>query len=254
MKNSSIFVILIGICICFIALKFVIFNQKEEGFIGHFHMQTVCSDGFDTYEDYIREALKLKLNFITLADHRLCKEYAIKCKEEKRILCVVSEMISTPKGYIIAFDINQPIIKEHYYEGSVNESIRTGDINLIVNISLKEAVERIHTAGGIAIADRNIFLRNKIEDLKGIKFDAILCAPGPNSTNTVEYYERLAKELGVPCVYSQIVHRASQMEFLLSSCNATDLFTLKTAIKESKCKPYVPFFAKIKKFLTQEVL
>lgn len=235
-------------------LYFLSFIKPKNGVIGHFHVQTFCSDGRNSYEDFVEEALRLRLDFIVLADHRVCKEYFEKCMNEKRITCIPSELVSTSKGYVLAFNIKKPIAEEYYYTGSVTPAVRKGDEDFWVNLSMEEIIERIHEQNALAIADYNFFREfksyweNRSEEFKKLGFDAIFCH---GSYEDILTCEKISKELNLPCVYSSVAHEKSQIKEMLSLCESKNLTK---AVVEGKCKPLIPLFVRIQKILVKNFL
>jgi predicted metal-dependent phosphoesterase TrpH len=108
-------------------------------------MHTTCSDGKNTYEEMIQTALKDRLSFIAITDHRTCADVVRMCKDEKRILCFPGQEVSSPGRHLLAINVQTYI---------------NPDLPLI------KQVEEIHAQGGIAIAAHPNFKDYYYTDLK----------------------------------------------------------------------------------------
>lgn len=206
------------------------------GYAGNLHMHTLYSDGQDSYDEMIDEAVKLNLSFVAVTDHWMTAEGLQKCTSERRLLCIPSEEFSTPNGHILAINITKHIPT---MECETHQDDKWCDGGM----SIKTAVDRIHEWGGIAIAAHPVSGRFPIteDDLK--LFDAMECDhPGYTAAQAAES-EQLARRLGLPCVYNSDAHDRSTLRMMYDVCEleTLDATSVMKAITENKCRRHAYF-------------
>lgn len=179
-----------------------IFSPK---YLGDLHMHTSCSDGKNTYEEMIQTAIKLKLNFIAITDHKICNETFARCRNETRIICFPGQEI-TGRIHLLAVNITKYIDPK---------------------LSLHEQVAEIHAQGGIAIAahpnSKDFYYIDS--ELKDSGIDAQEC--------TSDSSERRF----LPCVWDSDAHNTKDLAWQFNSCNVQikSINNLKSAILNHNC-------------------
>jgi len=188
--------------------------------IGNLHMHTTCSDGKNSYEEMVQQAIHLNFDFISITDHKfsgspICDAVIQQCKAEKRLLCIPG-MEVTGKVHLLAIGIHNTIDN---------------------SLPVKKQVEEIHKQGGLAIAAHPFRKGNAYTDneLFESSLDAVECK-GILTDWKDEYYAKL-QEHDIPCVYNSDAHRAIALMTNWNVCDVEikSLDDLKEAIKEKKC-------------------
>jgi predicted metal-dependent phosphoesterase TrpH len=118
------------------------------------HVHTIYSnDSLITPKDLVYYAKKNGLNAVAVTDHNNLAGAVKIAKEIKDFLVIPGMEISSSEGHIIALNINTPIPR---------------------NLTAIETVERIHTAGGIAIACHPyVYFKGCLRNAVCDAFDAI---------------------------------------------------------------------------------
>lgn len=220
-------------------------NQKIS--VGNLHTHSTCSDGKNSYEEIIAEALKLKFSFISLTDHNFslgnnlgpCREFLRRCLSEKRLLCVLGQEVSG-EVHILAIGVGAYLSEKQ---------------------AVKQIVEEIHQQGGLAIAAHPFMpgelfgakqiglpkeLRRYTEaELVNSGFDAMECDRGNLKDNL--YQKKLSEKYRLPCVYNSDAHEISMLRNIYNACpgNIKTFEELKQAIKDGKCFKFSPIDAQI---------
>lgn len=188
--------------------------------IGNLHMHTTCSDGKNSYEEIVQQAIHLNFDFISITDHKfggspICDAVIEQCKAEIRLLCIPG-MEVTGKVHLLAIGIHTSIDKR---------------------LPVKKQVEEIHKQGGLAIAAHPFRKGNTYKDNELFQsgLDAMECG-GILTDWKDEFYTKLQGH-DIPCVYNSDAHRAIA---LMTNWNVCDreiksLDDLKVAIREKKC-------------------
>jgi len=187
---------------------------------GNLHIHTNCSDGKNTYEEMVQQALTLDFGFIAVTDHKfggsaLCNDVISQCLAEKRLLCLPG-MEVTGKVHLLAIGIQKEIDR---------------------HLSVKNQVEEIHKQGGLAIA-AHPFRRGNVytdDELFETGLDAVECKNIPSNMKK-EFYTKL-KEYNIPCVYNSDAHITMQLNLIWNSCDGeiASLDDLKKALKAGRC-------------------
>lgn len=188
--------------------------------IGNLHMHTTCSDGKNSYEEMVQQAIHLNFDFISITDHKfggspLCDAVIEQCKAEKRLLCIPG-MEVTGKVHLLAIGIHNSIDKR---------------------LPVKKQVEEVHKQGGLAIAAHPFRKGNTYTDNELFEsgLDAVECK-GILTDWKDEFYTKL-QDHDMPCVYNSDAHRAVALMTNWTVCDGEikSLDDLKVAIKEKKC-------------------
>jgi hypothetical protein len=193
-----------------IALLAFLYVERKEIFalkyLGDLHMHTTCSDGQNTYEEMVQTAIKDKLSFMAITDHRTCADVIRLCSQETRIKCFPGQEVSSPGRHLLAINITKYIDPD---------------------LPLTKQVQEIHAQGGIAIAAHPNFedfyyTDSELED-SGI--DAQEC--------TNDSKERRP----LPCVWDSDAHNTSDLAWQFNSCTVPikNINDLKTAIVSHEC-------------------
>lgn len=170
-------------------------------------MHTSCSDGKNTYEEMVQSAIQHNLSYIAITDHWICGDVIKACKEEKRILCLPGQEISSPGRHLLGINI-----------------IKRVDSDL----PLTKQIEEIHLQGGIAIAAhpnaQEFYYTN--EELRDTGIDAQEC------TNNEKERRFL------PCVWDSDAHNTQDLAWQFNSCTTPikNIGDLKMAIFSNKCR------------------
>ena len=142
------------------------------------HTHTWYSDGTSTVRELVKQAKKIGLNGFAITDHNTTKAHA-KIKKFENTIIIRGEEISTTKGHVLAY--------------LINETIPAG-------LSVEETIEKIHEQGGIAVAAHPFDLFIGVKEFAKHKFDAFEVYNGLmhsklfRSKKTEDY----AKKIGMP--------------------------------------------------------
>jgi len=148
---------------------------------GDLHMHTTCSDGRNTYDEMVEAALEHGDNFIAITDHHVCDDVIEACRNDDRILCF-------PGQEVPALGKREVL--------SIGTTFQFPD-----GLTVKQIVDRIHAAGGIAIAahpwangqgyDENDLLHSGLDAME-CRWDGSQTMPFDTSS--------------LPCVYDSDAH------------------------------------------------
>jgi predicted metal-dependent phosphoesterase TrpH len=186
----------------------------------HVHT-TYSSDSLITPQDLIYYSKKNGLNAVAVTDHD-CWGSAQKIAEETVDFLVIPGMeISSGEGHIVALNVKEPIPKR---------------------LTASETVERIHAAGGVAIACHP-FVRYKgcLKERVCESFDAIeiINARASPYTNSVERAKKTAELLQLSRVGGTDAHYGPQIGWghtLIEAAEPT-VEAICRAIIEGHCEP-----------------
>lgn len=178
------------------------------------HIHTICSDGYDTYDQMVLAALDASLDFIAITDHFWCPGTIARCQAESRLVCFAGKEISQ-NVHIVAIGISS--------------NVDTGPVKGVVNA--------IHEQGGIAIA-AHPWLEDKAYSaslLLDSGFDAMEC----------NFHQDILLKFdtpGMPCVWDSDAHEVGDIGAYPATTTACDmpintLDDLKTAITGGHCQP-----------------
>ncbi len=198
------------------------------------HVHTIYShDSLIMPRDLVFYAKKRGLTAVAITDHDTIKG-ALKMAKEIDLLIIPGIEISSRTGHIVAL--------------SVQESVPKG-------LSVEETVDRIHRAGGLAIACHPfaLFKGSLGKHVIG-KFDAVetINASASPFKRSVRKSEELAERLMLPRVAGTDAHYAPAIGYaytLLDSAPSVDAIV--KAIANGNCKPMgepVPLNLKLEKY------
>ena len=185
------------------------------------HVHTIFSpDSLITPEQLVFFARKRGLDGVAVTDHdRL--DSALKIAKETDFLVLPGMEISSLNGHIVALNIQEEIAK---------------------GLTSEETVDRIHEAGGIAIACHPIaFFKGSLGRYASSKFDAIEVI---NSSVLPFGYitkrsRELALRLGIARVAGTDAHYAPEIGCAYTIVNAEpQVLDIANAIKNGECQPF----------------
>jgi hypothetical protein len=204
--------------------------------IGNLHTHTICSDGNNSYEEMIQEALHLGFNFVAITDHSMygvyigctsqtdcpakCATLVEKCRSETRLLCFPSTEISG-RAHVLAIGIAPGVLETR---------------------SIAEQVAQIHAQGGLAIAAHPFTLTWPFSDqeLFDSGLDGMECIPGARVS--LDEQQRLSAGHSLPCVYTSDAHDKYYLRMRYMSCSQSfsDVAGLKSALDAGACTMITP--------------
>jgi predicted metal-dependent phosphoesterase TrpH len=199
------------------------------------HVHTTYSpDSLITSRDLTYYARKRNLNAVAITDHNRV-EGALRIAKEIDLLVIPGTEVSSKHGHIVGLNIAESIPK---------------------GLSSEETVDKIHDAGGIAVACHPFaLLKGSVGKYVNSKFDAIevinaSAFPFGRSTRKAR---KLAEELKLSMVAGTDAHYGPQLGSGFTIINAENTVEdICKAILEGKCQPFgtpVPITLKIKKHL-----
>jgi predicted metal-dependent phosphoesterase TrpH len=164
--------------------------------------------------DIMRRAKSLGLSGVAITDHRTTRAWKEAGEEAKKLglVFVPGIELETPEGHLIGLGINDVVEN---------------------NLTLDEAIERIHGQGGIAIAPHPFDLKG--DGVKnGIKrVDAVEVFNSMNLDKLSNWTaERKANELGKPMVAGSDAHSLDMIGYAVNISNSDNLDSLLKEIKK----------------------
>jgi predicted metal-dependent phosphoesterase TrpH len=185
------------------------------------HVHTIySSDSFITPKQLLFYAKKRGLDGVAITDHDKL-DSALKICRQTDFLIMPGMEISSADGHIVALNVRDTIPR---------------------GLPSEETVERIHQAGGIAIACHPAtFFKGSLGEHITSNFDAIEVI---NSSAFPFRYsqkrsEKLASRLGVARVAGTDAHFAPEIGYAFTLIDAEpDIGEIANAIKNGKCEPY----------------
>jgi predicted metal-dependent phosphoesterase TrpH len=199
------------------------------------HVHTFYSpDSLITPKDLNHYTEKRGLDGIAITDHDRIDGIS-KIVRDIDFLVIPGIEISSLKGHIIGLNVNELIPPK---------------------LSVDETLDRIHDAGGIAIACHPItFFKESLKGHINSRFDAIevinsLAFPFNYS---VKHSRRIASDLGISRVAGSDAHYGPEIGYAYTLVDAEpEISEIVKAIKTGSCSPYgraVPWTMRIKKEL-----
>jgi predicted metal-dependent phosphoesterase TrpH len=187
-------------------------------------------DSLITPKDLVYYAKKRGLNAVAITDHNRV-EGAFKIAKEINFLIIPGTEVSSRHGHIVGLNVREVIPK---------------------GLSAEETIERIHDAGGIAIACHPFaLLKGSVGKHVTEKFDAIEvinASAFPFKRNMIKAKE-VAKRLKLPCVAGTDAHYGPQIGYASTLIDSEpNVEEIVKAILSGKCEPVgeaVPFGLKM---------
>jgi predicted metal-dependent phosphoesterase TrpH len=186
----------------------------------HVHT-TYSSDSLITPEELVYYSKKRGLNAVAVTDHNKL-EGAYKIAKETDFLIIPGMEVSSSDGHIVALNIKKPIPR---------------------GFSAAETVERIHSAGGVAIACHPfVFFKGCLRDRVCSTFDAIevINARAFPFKKSVSKAEEIAQRLNLSRVAGTDAHYGPQIGYGYTVIDSEDstVEAVCRAIVAGRCKPF----------------
>jgi predicted metal-dependent phosphoesterase TrpH len=159
----------------------------------HIH-SSFSRDGSASPKEIAARCKQLGLDGFAISDHNAIQGSleAVQIGRELGLIVVKAVEVSTAKGHVLAYGISE---------------------NIPRGLTIPETIEKIHGAGGIAVAAHPVRFRSGIGlDATGQhKFDAIEVLNGGNSRRSNRLASRLAEGLGSPVTAGSDAHRIDEV-------------------------------------------
>ena len=197
------------------------------------HVHTICSyDSLITLKDLIFYAKKRGLDGVAITDHDRI-DGALKIAKETDFLIVPGIEISSLNGHIIGLNVNELVPPK---------------------LSVDETLDRIHAAGGIAVACHPItFFKESLKGHMSSRFDAIEVI---NSASfpfnySVRRSAEIASRLGVARVAGSDAHYGPEIGYAYTLVyGESEVDQVANAIRKGLCSPHgkaIPLTMRVKK-------
>jgi predicted metal-dependent phosphoesterase TrpH len=198
------------------------------------HVHTVySSDSLITLEELVFYAKRRGLNAVAVTDHNRV-EGALKMAGETDFLIIPGTEVNSRDGHIVALNVREVIPRD---------------------LSAEETVERIHEAGGIAVACHPfaMFKGSLGKHVSG-SFDAVetINASASPFRRSVRKAEEVAARFKLPRVAGTDAHYAPMVGYAYTLVDAElSVDAVVKAIAAGSCEPFgvpVPFRLKLEKY------
>ncbi len=183
----------------------------------HVH-STHSDDGHQTVEELLKRCEELGIGAVAITDHNTLKAH-LNGGPSSKIIVIPAMEITTERGHVLAFGVKEEVPK---------------------GLSVKETVERIHQADGIAVAPHPFrwFTGLGEKNIKGEDFDAIEVFNGRSKKGVNSKANRLAKRMALPGIGGSDAHNIQSIGRAYTEV-PDDCETYQDviqAIKDRKCK------------------
>ncbi len=200
------------------------------------HVHSMYSpDSHITPRDLVYYAKKHGLNAVAITDHNSVAGALKIAKETTEILIIPGTEVSSAHGHIVGLDLHENIPK---------------------GLSADETVDKIHAAGGIAVACHPYALfKGSLKENVSAKFDAVetINARAFPFGRSCRKAEEAAKNFGLSRVAGTDAHYAPQVGYGYTVVESDlDVESIVKAIVAGHCEPYgqaVPIFLNIQQQL-----
>lgn len=198
------------------------------------HVHTVYSpDSLITLETLVFYAKRRGLNAVAVTDHNRV-EGALKFAGETDFLIILGTEVNSSDGHIVALNVQEVIPRD---------------------LSAEETVERIHEAGGIAVACHPFAMfKGSLGKHASGKFDAIetINASASPFKRSVRKAEEVAERFKLPRVAGTDAHYAPAIGYAYTVVDAElNADAVVKAIAAGRCQPFgapVPLRLKLEKY------
>src|SRR3972149_7330762 len=185
------------------------------------HVHTVYSrDSLITPEDLVFYAKKRGLTAVAVTDHDRV-DGAIKIARETDFLIIPGIEVSSRNGHIVALNVQEPVPR---------------------GLSADETVDRIHEAGGLAVACHPYALfKGSLGKHASGRFDAVetVNASAVPFNRSVRRAEEVAAQFKLPRVAGTDAHYAPAIGYAYTLVDAeASVDAVVRAIAKGKCKPF----------------
>jgi len=199
------------------------------------HVHTFYShDSLITPKELVFYAKKRGLDGVAITDHDTI-DGALKIAKETDFLIIPGIEISSLNGHIIGLSLHESVPPE---------------------LSVDETLERIHEAGGIAIACHPVvFFKESLKGHISSRFDAIevINSSAFPFDYSVKRSQKLASNFGLPCVAGSDAHYGPEIGHAYTLVDAEfRVDEVVTAIRKGLCSPHgraIPLSMRFKKEL-----
>lgn len=199
------------------------------------HVHTIYSpDALITPKDLIFYAKKRGLDGVAITDHDRI-DGALKIAKETDFLIVPGMEISSLNGHIIGLNVNELVPPK---------------------LSVDETLDRIHEAGGIAVACHPItFFKESLKGHISPRFDAVevINSSAFPFNYSVKHTQEIASRLGIARVAGSDAHYGPEIGYAYTLVNAeSKIDEIVTAIRKHLCSPHgraIPLTMRFKKEL-----
>jgi len=199
------------------------------------HVHTIYSyDALITPKELVFYAKKRGLDGVAITDHDRI-DGALKIAKETDFLVVPGVEISSLNGHIIGLNVDELVPPK---------------------LSVDETLDRIHEAGGIAIACHPItFFKESLKGHISPRFDAIevINSSAFPFNYSVRHTEKIASRLGIARVAGSDAHYGPEIGYAYTLVNAeSEVGGVVDAIRKGLCSPHgkaIPLTMRFKKEL-----
>jgi predicted metal-dependent phosphoesterase TrpH len=197
------------------------------------HVHTIYSrDSLITPKDLVFYARKRGLTAVAITDHDTV-EGVLKIAKETDFLIIPGIEVSSRNGHIVGLNLQEPVEK---------------------GLSVDETVDKIHEAGGIAVACHPFALfKGSLGNHTNAKFDAIetINASAFLFNRCTKKAQEIADRFGIPCVAGTDAHYGPAIGYAYTLINAEpQVDAISKAITKGLCQPFgkpIPATLKLEK-------
>ena len=197
------------------------------------HVHTIYSrDSLITPEDLVFYAKKRGLTAVAITDHDTV-EGALKIAKETDFLIIPGIEVSSRNGHIVGLNLQEPVQK---------------------GLSADETVDKIHDAGGIAVACHPFALfKGSLGKHTSAKFDAIetINASAFPFNRSTKKAQEIANRFGISCVAGSDAHYGPAVGYAYTVIDAEpQVDAICKAIIKGLCQPFgkpIPATLKLEK-------
>lgn len=197
------------------------------------HVHTIYShDSLITPKDLVFYAKKRGLTAVAITDHDTI-EGALKIAKETDFLIIPGIEVSSRNGHIVGLNLQEPIQK---------------------GLSSDETVDKIHEAGGLAVACHPFALfKGSLGKHTNAKFDAIetINASAFLFSRCTKKAQEIADRFGIPCVAGTDAHYGPAIGYAYTLIDAEpQVDAISKAIAKGLCQPFgkpIPATLKLEK-------
>lgn len=199
------------------------------------HVHTIYSyDALTTPKDLVFYAKKRGLDGVAVTDHDRI-DGALKIAKETDFLVVPGIEISSLNGHIIGLNVDELVPAE---------------------LSVDETLDRIHDAGGIAVACHPVtFFKESLKGCISSSFDAVevINASAFPFSYSVRRSREIASRLRIACVGGSDAHYGPEIGYAYTLVDAEPAADeVVNAIRKGSCSPHgraIPLIMRFKKHL-----
>lgn len=183
----------------------------------HVH-STHSDDGRQTVEELLKRCEELGIGAVAITDHNTLKAH-LNGGPSSKIIVIPAMEITTEGGHVLAYGVKEEVSR---------------------GLSVRETVEHIHRAEGIAVAPHPYrwFSGLGEENIMGSDFDAIEVINGRSKNRVNTKARRLAKKMGLPGIGGSDAHniRSVGRAYTEVPDDCRTYQDIIRAIKDRRCK------------------